>query len=106
MAVRRKEEAREVGGVPILKQARRDEQKKVRAQGIPGHAAQGDQRQIEALIPHLNQVEVLITSWGCPRIDEDTIAMTIAALKFRWETDEAVEGISAFFDKRKAAWMG
>lgn len=40
-----------------------------------------------------------------PRIDADTIAMTIDALKTRWETDEAVEGIGAFFDKRKAAWM-
>ncbi|MEP3054978.1 crotonase/enoyl-CoA hydratase family protein [Ascidiaceihabitans sp.] len=41
-----------------------------------------------------------------PRIDNDTIAMTINALKSRWETDEAAEGIGAFFDKRKAAWMG
>lgn len=40
-----------------------------------------------------------------PRIDADTIAMTIDALKTRWETDEAAEGIGAFFDKRKAAWM-
>ena len=40
-----------------------------------------------------------------PRIDDDTIAMTIAALKARWETEEAAEGIGAFFDKRKAAWM-
>lgn len=40
-----------------------------------------------------------------PRIDEDTIAMTIAALKARWETEEAAEGIGAFFDRRKAAWM-
>lgn len=40
-----------------------------------------------------------------PRIDAGTIAMTIDALKTRWETDEAAEGIGAFFDKRKAAWM-
>ena len=40
-----------------------------------------------------------------PRIDAQTIDMTIAALKARWETDEASEGIGAFFDKRKAAWM-
>lgn len=39
-----------------------------------------------------------------PRIDEASIDMTIQALVDRWETDEAVEGISAFFDKRKAAW--
>jgi methylglutaconyl-CoA hydratase len=39
-----------------------------------------------------------------PRIDDDTIAMTIDALKARWETAEAAEGIGAFFDKRKAAW--
>lgn len=40
-----------------------------------------------------------------PCIDADTIAMTIDALKTRWETDDAAEGIGAFFDKRKAAWM-
>ena len=40
-----------------------------------------------------------------PRIDEGTIAITIDALKSRWETEEAAEGIGAFFDKRKAGWM-
>lgn len=40
-----------------------------------------------------------------PRIDADTIQMSIAALRARWETEEAVEGIGAFFDKRPAAWM-
>ena len=40
-----------------------------------------------------------------PRIDADTIAMTIDALTARWETEEAMEGVGAFFDKRKAAWM-
>lgn len=40
-----------------------------------------------------------------PRIDADTIDMTIQALKSRWETEEAAEGIGAFFDKRKASWM-
>lgn len=39
-----------------------------------------------------------------PRIDEGTIAITIDALKSRWETEEAAEGIGAFFDKRKASW--
>lgn len=38
-------------------------------------------------------------------IDEAAIDMTIRALVDRWETDEAAEGIDAFFDKRKAAWM-
>jgi len=40
-----------------------------------------------------------------PQIDADTIALTIAALKARWETEEAAEGIAAFFDKRAAEWM-
>jgi methylglutaconyl-CoA hydratase len=40
-----------------------------------------------------------------PRIDEGTIEITIDALKSRWKTDEAAEGIGAFFDKRKASWM-
>jgi methylglutaconyl-CoA hydratase len=39
-----------------------------------------------------------------PRIDDKTIAMTIDALRLRWECDEAVEGIDAFFEKRKASW--
>jgi methylglutaconyl-CoA hydratase len=40
-----------------------------------------------------------------PRIDADTIEMTIQALTARWQTAEAAEGIGAFFDKRKADWM-
>ncbi|MEX0365286.1 MAG: crotonase/enoyl-CoA hydratase family protein [Ruegeria sp.] len=39
-----------------------------------------------------------------PRIDEDVIDRTIQALVDRWETEEAREGIAAFFDKRKSAW--
>lgn len=38
-------------------------------------------------------------------IDADTIDASIAALVTRWESDEAAEGIAAFFDKRPAAWM-
>ncbi|MBK0328712.1 crotonase/enoyl-CoA hydratase family protein [Rhodobacteraceae bacterium F11138] len=40
-----------------------------------------------------------------PSVNEAKIDMTIRALVERWETDEAAEGIGAFFDKRKAAWM-
>lgn len=40
-----------------------------------------------------------------PRIDDAVVAHTIAALAARWETEEAAEGIGAFFDKRKAAWV-
>ena len=40
-----------------------------------------------------------------PRIDDEVVAYTIAALAERWETEEAAEGIGAFFDRRKAAWM-
>lgn len=35
---------------------------------------------------------------------EEAVAMSIAALAARWETDEAAEGIGAFFEKRRAAW--
>lgn len=48
--------------------------------------------------------KALARSFG-PRIDEATIAASIAALKARWETDEATEGIAAFFDKRPAPWV-
>ncbi len=40
-----------------------------------------------------------------PRIDDDVVAHTIAALAARWETEEAAEGIGAFFDKRAATWV-
>lgn len=40
-----------------------------------------------------------------PRIDEDTIRDTIAALVSRWESPEAAEGIGAFFDRRKPGWV-
>ncbi|MGV6803253.1 MAG: crotonase/enoyl-CoA hydratase family protein [Ruegeria sp.] len=39
-----------------------------------------------------------------PRIDDAVIDHTIRALVDRWETDEAQQGISAFFDKRKPSW--
>lgn len=39
-----------------------------------------------------------------PVIDDATIAHTIDALVECWEGDEAPEGISAFFDKRKPHW--
>lgn len=39
-----------------------------------------------------------------PRIDAQVVEHTIAALAERWETDEAAEGIGAFFDKRKPVW--
>ncbi|TMV07986.1 crotonase/enoyl-CoA hydratase family protein [Ruegeria sediminis] len=39
-----------------------------------------------------------------PRVDDGVIDHTIQALVDRWETDEAREGIGAFFDKRKPAW--
>jgi phosphoglycerate dehydrogenase-like enzyme len=30
-------------------------------------------RDVESIQPHLGQIEVLITSWGCPRIDESVV---------------------------------
>jgi methylglutaconyl-CoA hydratase len=38
-------------------------------------------------------------------IDDATIAMTATALADQWETDEAAEGIAAFFDRRPAPWV-
>ena len=40
-----------------------------------------------------------------PRIDDAVVDHTIEALAARWDTEEAAEGIEAFFGKRKAAWM-
>lgn len=39
-----------------------------------------------------------------PVIDEAVIARTIDALVGRWDSDEAQQGIAAFFEKRKAPW--
>lgn len=41
-----------------------------------------------------------------PRLDDAVIDMTIQALVGRWESDEAGEGIEAFFAKRKPGWHG
>jgi methylglutaconyl-CoA hydratase len=37
-------------------------------------------------------------------IDDATIAMTATALADRWETEEAAQGIAAFFARRAAPW--
>lgn len=39
-----------------------------------------------------------------PPIDEAVIAETIEALVRRWESPEAAEGVSAFFERRKPGW--
>ena len=51
----------------------------------------------------VSSAKQLIQSLG-PRIDDAVIDHTIRQLVTRWETDEAQEGIRAFFDKRKPAW--
>lgn len=38
-------------------------------------------------------------------VSQEAVTLSIAALAARWETEEAAEGIGAFFDKRKAAWV-
>ncbi|MDI7861798.1 crotonase/enoyl-CoA hydratase family protein [Rhizobiaceae bacterium n13] len=38
------------------------------------------------------------------RIDDEVIEMTIARLADTWETQEAEEGVAAFFDKRPPPW--
>ncbi|NVK15406.1 MAG: crotonase/enoyl-CoA hydratase family protein [Rhodobacteraceae bacterium] len=40
-----------------------------------------------------------------PRLDDTVIDHTIEALVERWEGEEAREGISAFFEKRKPGWQ-
>lgn len=39
-----------------------------------------------------------------PVIDDAVIAATVARLADQWETDEAREGLAAFFDKTKPGW--
>lgn len=79
------------------------------ARAVPAHDFEAA---IEAeVVPYLScapgavaDAKALARAFG-PRIDADTIDMTIAALKARWETQEAAEGIDAFFAKRPAAWV-
>jgi len=40
-----------------------------------------------------------------PRVDDSVVAMTIDALVDAWESDEAPEGVAAFFEKRKPGWQ-
>ncbi len=45
------------------------------------------------------------TRWLGMPITEEVIDQTIQGLVDRWEGEEAQEGIGAFFDKRKPAWI-
>lgn len=49
------------------------------------------------------RAKALLRGFG-QRIDDAVIASTIEELSACWAGDEAPEGISAFFDKRKPAW--
>lgn len=40
-----------------------------------------------------------------PRIDAAVIEASVTALADAWETDEAREGVAAFFEKRKPSWV-
>jgi len=51
------------------------------------------------------EAKAMARSFG-PPITEELIDDTIAALVLRWDSDEAQEGIAAFFDKRKPKWSG
>lgn len=51
------------------------------------------------------EAKALVRRLG-PAIDESTIAETIDALVARWESSEASEGITAFFEKRPPRWNG
>lgn len=67
---------------------------------------------VEAEIaPYLNaapeavaRAKALVRSLG-PVIDDDVIAGTINRLVDTWETDEARQGLAAFFDKTKPSWV-
>ena len=39
------------------------------------------------------------------KINEETIQYTVEALADVWENPEAIEGINAFFEKRKPNWL-
>ncbi|MEO1107730.1 MAG: crotonase/enoyl-CoA hydratase family protein [Pseudomonadota bacterium] len=74
-------------------------------------AADGLDQAIEDEVhPYLNcapgavaSAKALVQDLG-PKIDDQVIDHTINALVSRWETEEAHEGINAFFEKRKPNW--
>lgn len=49
------------------------------------------------------EAKALVRSLGAP-IDEAVLARTVEALVTRWESEEAAEGIAAFFEKRDPSW--
>lgn len=51
------------------------------------------------------EAKALVRRVGLP-IDEAVVAHSIEALLRRWDSAEAAEGISAFFDRRKPGWAG
>jgi len=78
------------------------------AKTVPTHAMAGAVEQ--EILPYLScapgavaSAKALVRDLG-PRIDSDVIDHTIRALVARWETEEAREGIGAFFEKRKPRW--
>lgn len=74
-------------------------------------AADGlDQAIEDEVLPYLRcapgavaSAKTLVQDLG-PKIDDQVIDHTINALVSRWETEEAHEGINAFFEKRKPKW--
>ncbi len=61
--------------------------------------------------PYLNcapgavaEAKSLVRALG-PKIDKSTIDSTISALVTRWESPEAAEGITAFFEKKRPSWQ-
>ncbi|WP_333714125.1 crotonase/enoyl-CoA hydratase family protein [Yoonia sp.] len=74
-------------------------------------AAEGlDQAIADEVAPYLDAApgavraaKRLTLSMG-PQIDESAVAASIEALVAQWRSDEAKEGISAFFEKRTPVW--
>lgn len=47
-----------------------------------------------------------LTRYLGPDLSQQVVDATVAALVARWESEEAGEGIAAFFDKRAPGWAG
>lgn len=74
--------------------------------------AQGLDAAVEReVVPYLSvapgavaRAKALIRNLG-PRLDDTVVADTVARLADTWETDEAQEGLNAFFAKSKPGWV-
>ena len=72
---------------------------------IPGLTEETDQMVISVNAPKAVSASKKLVRDLSTKIDQKTIKFTVEALADVWENPEAIEGINAFFEKRKPNWL-